>query len=98
MPLRRKKSDAIRTEFEVAPTIAETRTRSRKLIVAGVILAVCAGLGSFVFLQRAQTNAEVQVPKVSVVVAARTIAARKPIEAGDLTVRQVPADPTNKDG
>jgi Flp pilus assembly protein CpaB len=78
----------------------EGRRRSRKIILAGVAMAIAAGAGSFWFLSRVQDQASTQVEaaKVSVVVAARTIAARKPIEAGDLVVREVTADPTTQQG
>src|SRR5262245_18570154 len=100
MPLRRKRNEkAITPETAVGPSAAETRTRSRKLIVAGVILAVCAAVGSFVYLTRAQQAAVgAGVPRISVVVAAKTIAARQPVEAGDLVIRDVPADCTNAQG
>jgi Flp pilus assembly protein CpaB len=99
MPLRRKKNAVVAPEFDIGPSMQETRTRSRKLIVAGVILAVCAAVGSFVFLSRAQQAATgTSVPRVSVVVAAKTIIARQPIATEDLAMRDVPIDGTNAQG
>lgn len=99
MPFGKKKSQQIATEFEVGPSIQETRTRSRKLVVAGLLLAVCAGIGSYVLLSRAQQAAgTASLPQVTVVVAARTITAREPITADDLKVRSVPMDSTNAQG
>ena len=96
---RKKKPQPASAEFELGPSIAETRTRSRKLIVAGVVLAVCSGLGSFVFLSRAQQQASSSAaPTVAVLVATRTIAARTPITADDLQLRNVPMDATNAQG
>ena len=100
MVLRRKKSDrSAASEFDAGPSMSETRTRSRKLIIAGVILAFCAGIGSFVYLQRAQQQATNSgVPRVAVVVAAKTIQARQALTAEDLAVRDVPVDGTNAQG
>jgi Flp pilus assembly protein CpaB len=99
MPFGKKKSQQGPTEFEVGPSIQENRTRSRKLIVAGLLLAVVAGVGSYVLLTRAQQAASnTAIPQVTVVVAARTITARAEIVADDLKVRSVPMDTTNAQG
>jgi Flp pilus assembly protein CpaB len=67
--------------------------------VAGLLLALCAGIGSYVLLSRAQQSAgSAAIPQVTVVVAARTIVAREPIVADDLKVRNVPMDSTNAQG
>jgi Flp pilus assembly protein CpaB len=80
-------------ELDVGPSYTETRTRSRRIMVAGAILAVCAGAASFILIQRAQEGAAVSsVGRVSVVVAARTIAAKTPIAPEDLVVREIPLD------
>ena len=77
----------------------DTRRRSHKLVVAGVILALAAGIGSYVVISRAQSSAgTTAIPKVSVVIAAKTIAARQPITADDIAVRDVPVDGTNAQG
>ena len=99
MPFGRKKSQAITQEFEAGPSMAETRTRSRKLVMAGLVLALCAGIGSYVLISRAQQAAgNTAVPKVAVVVASRTITSRTPITPDDLKVREVPMDTTNAQG
>ena len=94
----KKKAPAATQEFDLGPSMTETRTRSRKLIVAGIVLALCSGVGSFVFLQRAQTAATTGSPQVTVLVAKRTIPARQAIGADDILVREMPADSTNAQG
>ena len=49
-------------------------------------------------VNQAQQAANGSAKTTPVVVAARQIAARKPIEAGDVAVREVPLDPTNANG
>jgi Flp pilus assembly protein CpaB len=72
------------------------RRRSKVYIVAGLIIAALVGIVVFVALQGSALLSE-PVEMRTVVVAARDIASRKPIEEGDLTTRNVPADPTNED-
>jgi Flp pilus assembly protein CpaB len=70
--------------------------RGKWIILLGVILALVAGGGGFFLLNQAQQQAATQgLPMVSVVVAAREIPARKPIEEGDVALRSVPQDVTN---
>jgi Flp pilus assembly protein CpaB len=70
--------------------------RGKWIILAGVVLALVAGGGGFFLLTQAQQQAAAQgLPMVSVVVAAREIPARKPIEASDVVLRAVPQDVTN---
>jgi len=70
--------------------------RGRWIILIGVILALVAGGGGFYLLTQAQKQAAAQgVAQVAVVVAAREIPARKPIEAGDVALREVAQDVTN---
>jgi pilus assembly protein CpaB len=64
-------------------------------IVAGLVIAALVGVVVFVALQGSALLSE-PVEQRTVVVAARDIASRKPIEEGDLTTRTVPADPTNE--
>jgi Flp pilus assembly protein CpaB len=72
--------------------------RGRWIVVAGVVLALAAGGAAFYLISQAQQTAgQGQLQKVSVVVAARPIAARQPVVAEDVTVREVPADDTNTD-
>jgi len=70
--------------------------RGKWIIVVGVILALVAGGGGFYLLTQAQQQAASQgLPSVAVVVAVREIPARKPIEVGDVALRNVPQDVTN---
>ena len=71
------------------------RHRSKVYIVAGLVIAALVGIVVFVALQGSALLGE-PVEQRTVVVAARDIASRKPIEEGDLTTRTVPADPTNE--
>jgi Flp pilus assembly protein CpaB len=76
-------------EMEYVPP----RRRGRVIVLLGIILAAAAGMGAFVVVNNAQQAAsQATVPRVSVVVASRNIPARKTIDSGDLTVRDVPAD------
>jgi Flp pilus assembly protein CpaB len=73
--------------------------RGKAIIVLGLVLAVAAGGAAFFLINQAQENAgKSELQKVSVVVAARDIPARKPIEPDDLAVREVPLDATNGKG
>ncbi len=73
--------------------------RGKFVIVLGVVLALVAGGAAFYVINQAQQQAgQGPLQKVGVVVATRDIPARKPIEADDLTIRQVPLDPTNERG
>ena len=70
--------------------------RGRWIVVIGVVLALAAGGAAFFLINQAQQQAgQGGLQKVDVVVAARPIPARKPIEAEDVAVREVPLDPTN---
>ena len=71
------------------------RRRSKVYIVAGLIIAALVGIVVFVALEGSALLSE-PVEMRTVVVAARDIASRKPIEEGDLATRTVPADPTNE--
>jgi Flp pilus assembly protein CpaB len=73
--------------------------RGRWIVVIGVILAIAAGGAAFYVINQAQQQAgQAGLQKVTVVVAAQTIAARKIIETGDVTVHEVPLDTTNAQG
>jgi Flp pilus assembly protein CpaB len=79
----------------------EYRDNSRRgkwIIAFGVILALVAGGAAFYLINQAQQQAGGSQAKAPVVVAVRTIPARKPIESGDVTVREVPIDDTNANG
>ncbi|HZC33700.1 MAG TPA: Flp pilus assembly protein CpaB, partial [Candidatus Bathyarchaeia archaeon] len=72
--------------------------RGRWIVVIGVILALAAGGAAFYVINQAQQKAgQGSLETVSVVVAVQPIAARKPVEAADVTVRQIPIDDTNAD-
>jgi Flp pilus assembly protein CpaB len=73
--------------------------RGRWIVVIGVVLALAAGGAAFFLINQAQQQAgQGTLQKVAVVVATRVIPARKPIEADDVTVREIPLDPTNAQG
>jgi Flp pilus assembly protein CpaB len=70
--------------------------RGKRIVIIGVILAVVAGGAAYFLLNQAQQQAAATgVPTVKVVVAAREILSRKPIEEADLSLRDVPQDVTN---
>ena len=72
------------------------RRRSRMMIAAGVITALVVAGTVFVVLRASGVaTPEAAVETREVVVAARDIASRKPIEEGDLAMRTMPADATN---
>jgi pilus assembly protein CpaB len=73
--------------------------RGKFIIVLGVILALIAGGAAFYLINQAQANAgSGSAQKVPIVVATRVIPARKPVEADDVAVRDVPIDKTNEQG
>src|SRR5262245_18957215 len=77
----------------------DTSRRGKAIIVLGLVLAVAAGGAAFFLINQAQQQAgQGGLQKVTVVVAARDIPARKPIETDDLVVREVPLDATNGKG
>ena len=72
--------------------------RGRWIVIIGVVLALAAGGAAFYLINQAQQKAgQGDLAKVNVVVAARPIAARQPVVAEDVVVREVPADETNTD-
>lgn len=71
----------------------EHNKKGKFIILLGVVLAIVAGGAAFYLVNQAQQQASTtEVPKVPVVVAARTIPARKAIETADVTIREMPAD------
>jgi Flp pilus assembly protein CpaB len=74
----------------------KNRRRSKVYIAVGVIVALLVGATVFIALQAAGLTADRDVEMRSVVVATRDIPARKAIEEADVTLRSVPADPTNE--
>jgi Flp pilus assembly protein CpaB len=72
------------------PEFKERRRPARLLMLIGVVLAVVAGGGAFIFMSQASKDvAEAQVPLTTVVVAARPIPARKVIEKADITTQEI---------
>ncbi|HET8586712.1 MAG TPA: Flp pilus assembly protein CpaB [Candidatus Limnocylindria bacterium] len=69
--------------------------RSKVYIAVGVIIALIVAGIVFVALQASGLTSQAEVETRQVVVAARDIAGRKPIEEGDLVMRTVTADATN---
>ena len=69
--------------------------RSKLYIAVGVLVALAVAGMVFVALQASGLAPAKEVPMRQVVVAARDIPSRKPIEEGDLVMRTVPADVTN---
>jgi Flp pilus assembly protein CpaB len=73
--------------------------RGRWIVIIGIVLAIAAGGAAFFLISQAQQQAgQGSLQKVAVVVAVRPIPARKPIEPDDVTVREIPLDPTNAQG
>ncbi len=73
--------------------------RGRIIIILGVLLALVAGGTSFYLINNAQQSAgQGPLEKVTIVVAARDIAARTPLEAADIVTVQVPLDPASQAG
>jgi len=70
--------------------------RSKLYIGVGVVMALIVAGTVFVALRASGLTGAGQVEMRQVVVAAREIPSRKPIEEGDLAMRSVPADPTNE--
>jgi len=70
--------------------------RSKVYIVVGIIAAVIVAATVYVALQATSIGPDVQVQMRTVVVATADIAARQPIAEGDVTTREVAADPTNE--
>jgi Flp pilus assembly protein CpaB len=70
--------------------------RGRWIVIIGVILALAAGGAAFFLINQAQQQAgQGGLQTTSVVVAVRPIPARKPVEADDVAIRQIPVDTTN---
>ena len=75
------------------------RRRGKVIVVLGVILALAAGAAAFFLIYQARQQAgQAGLNMVPVVVARQQIPARKPIDAADVELREVPADATNDAG
>jgi Flp pilus assembly protein CpaB len=79
-------------EFEYSD---KNSKRSKLYIAVGLVVALIVGGLVFVALRFSGVGQATPTEMRSVVVAARDIAARKPIEDGDVVMRTVAADPTN---
>jgi Flp pilus assembly protein CpaB len=73
----------------------KNRKRSKLYIAVGLVMALIVAGVVFVALQASGLVTKDDVVMRDVVVAARDIPGRKPIEEGDVTMRTVPADATN---
>jgi len=75
-------------------------SRRGKLIIAlGLVLALVAGATSFFLLSQAsKTSSQAPQQKTTVLVAAKDIAARTPVLAGDVAVREVTLDAASQVG
>jgi Flp pilus assembly protein CpaB len=80
-------------EFEYSDSNSK---RSKLYIGVGLLMALLVAGIVFVALRGSGLSGPGQVTMRQVVVAAREIPSRKPIEEGDLTMRSVPVDPTNE--
>jgi Flp pilus assembly protein CpaB len=77
----------------------DTNRRGKFVIIVGVVLAVVAGGAAFYLIQQAQQTAgQGGATLVEVVVAAKDIPARTPIEPGAVEVRKIPLDDATQVG
>lgn len=72
------------------------RRRSKLYIGVGLLVAVVVGATVFVALQTRGAAADADVAMRDVIVALRDIPSRKAVEETDVSVRRIPADPTNE--
>ena len=70
--------------------------RSKVYIAVGLIIALLVAATVFLTLRASGLTADENVEMRDVVVATREIPARKTIEEGDVSVRSMPADPSNE--
>lgn len=71
--------------------------RSKMYIGVGLFVALLVAATVFLALQAANITGDVDVEMRTVVVAVNEIPSRQPIAEGDVTTREVAADPTNED-
>ena len=69
--------------------------RSKVYIAVGIIIALLVAATVFIALQTSGLTNDPAVEMRDVVVATREIPSRKAIEEGDVSVRSIPADPSN---
>jgi Flp pilus assembly protein CpaB len=73
--------------------------RGRIIIILGVLLALIAGGTSFFLINQAQQSAgQGPLEHITIVIAAKDIPARTPIQPTDVTVRDVPVDAVSQVG
>ena len=70
--------------------------RSKVYIAVGIIMALLVAATVFLALRASGLTADNAVKMRDVVVATREIPSRKAIEEGDVSVRSIPADPSNE--
>jgi Flp pilus assembly protein CpaB len=76
----------------------DNNRRGKFVIIAGVVLAVVAGVASFYLISQARNEVPGETVLVDVVVAAQQIPARTPIAPGAVVVRKVPLDEATQVG
>jgi Flp pilus assembly protein CpaB len=77
----------------------DSSRRGRIIIILGIVLALVAGGTSFFLINNAQQSAgQGPLKKVTIVVAAKSILARTPIQAADVTTAEVPLDTVTQTG
>ena len=69
-----------------------SRRRARLVLIVGFLIAVLAGLGTFVLSSGSKTEAPPPVPTTPVLVASHDIPSRTALTAADLKVQQYPTD------
>ncbi len=69
-----------------------SRRRARLILILGVVLALVAGVGTFVFASSAKTEAPPVIQTTSVLVAAREIPAKTTLTAADVKIQQFNID------
>lgn len=69
-----------------------SRRRARLVLIVGFLIAVLAGLGTFVLSSGSKTEAPPPEPKTAVLVASHDIPSRTALTAADLKVLQYPTD------
>lgn len=69
-----------------------SKRRARLILILGVVLAIAAGAGTFIYASSAQTVQPTVIPTTGVLVAAREIPAKTALTAADLRVQEYNLD------
>ena len=69
-----------------------SKRRARLILILGVVLAIAAGAGPFIYASSAQTVQPTVIPTTGVLVAAREIPAKTALTAADLRVQEYNLD------